>query len=127
MSDFNEELQDNKGKITCDRNILLSIISLATKEINGVASLADTFLMKLKKTFCKSDSTGVKLKFLANGSLCVDIFVKIYSGNNVPDLAYRIQDNVKNSITSMVDMHLAKINIHVVGVEFKIEEEQKKI
>ena len=29
----------NKGKITLDRNILVSIIDLATKEINGVESI----------------------------------------------------------------------------------------
>ncbi len=123
MSQLYNELQEDKGKITCDRNILLSIISLATKEISGVSSLQDSFSMKLKKLFSKSDSTGVKLKIAQNGQLIIDVFIRIYSGNNVPDIAYRVQDNIKNNIVSMVEMRVNKINIHIVGVDFKAEEQ----
>lgn len=123
MSQLYNELQEDKGKITCDRNILLSIISLATKEISGVSSLQDSFSMKLKKLFSKSDSTGVKLKIAQNGQLIIDVYIRIYSGNNVPDIAYRVQDNIKNNIVSMVEMRVNKINIHIVGVDFKVEEQ----
>ncbi len=123
MSQLYNELQEDKGKITCDRNILLSIISLATKEISGVSSLQDSFSMKLKKLFSKSDSTGVKLKIAQNGQLIIDVYIRIYSGNNVPDIAYRVQDNIKNNIVSMVEMRVNKINIHIVGVDFKAEEQ----
>lgn len=124
MAEFYNELQEDKGKITCDRNILLSIISLATKEISGVSSLQDNFAMKFKRLFSKSDSTGVKLKVSSNGQLVIDVFIRIYSGNNVPDIAYKVQDNIKNNIVSMVEMRVSKINIHVVGVDFKSEEQQ---
>ena len=122
MSQPYSQLQEDKGKITCDRNILLSIISLATKEISGVSSLQDSFSMKLKKMFSKSDSTGVKLKIAQNGQLIIDVYIRIYSGNSVPDIAYRVQENIKNNIVSMVEMRVNKINIHIVGVDFRAEE-----
>lgn len=121
MAESYNELQENKGKITCDRNILLSIISLATKEISGVSSLQDSFAMKFKKFFTRADSTGVKLKVSSNGQLVIDVYVRIYSGNNVPDVAFKVQENIKNNIVSMVEMRVGKINIHVVGVDFKEE------
>ena len=121
MSELYNDLQENKGKITCDRNILLSIISLATKEISGVSSLQDSFAMKFKKIFTRADSTGVKLKVSSNGQLIIDVYVRIYSGNNVPDVAFKVQENIKNNIVSMVEMRVGKINIHVVGVDFKEE------
>lgn len=124
MAEFYNELNEDKGKITCDRNILLSIISLATKEISGVSSLQDSFTMKVKKIFSKADSTGVKLKVATNGQLIIDVFIRIYSGNNVPDIAYRVQENIKNNIVSMVEMRVSKINVHVIGVDFKTEEQQ---
>lgn len=123
MAELINDLNEDKGKITCDRNILLSIISLATKEISGVASLEDSFCMKLKKLFNKSDSTGVKIKVSKNGQLVVDVFIKIFSGINVPDIAYKVQENIKNNIVSMVDMRVSKINVHIVGVDFKTEEQ----
>lgn len=36
-----DEDNRNKGKITLDRNILVSIINLAAKEINGVESVCN--------------------------------------------------------------------------------------
>ncbi len=123
MTQLYSELGEDKGKITCDRNILLSIISLATKEISGVSSLQDSFSMKLKKLFSKSDSTGVKLKIAQNGQLLIDVYIRIFSGNSVPDIAYRVQENIKNNIVSMVEMRVNKINIHIVGVDFKTEDQ----
>ena len=124
MADLINEIQEDKGKITCDRNILLSIISLATKEISGVSRLQDSFLMKLKKFFTKADSNGVKLKITQNGQLVIDVYVRIYRNNNVPDIAFRVQENIKNNIVSMVEMRVSKINVHIVGVDFNTEEKQ---
>ena len=50
------------------------------------------------------------------------MFIRIFSGINVPDIAYKVQDNIKNNIVSMVDMRVSKINVHIVGVDFKTEE-----
>lgn len=125
MAEFYNELQENKGKITCDRNILLSIISLATKEISGVSALVDKRFMKLKKLISKSHTTGVKLKRVGNGQLVIDVYIKIFNRNNVPDIAYRVQENIKNNIVSMVEMRVSKINVHIVGVDFIAEEQQQ--
>lgn len=123
MAEMNNGLQVNNGKITCNKNILQSIISLATKEISGVASMQDTFSMKLKRLVNKSDSTGVKIKFSTNGLLTIDVYVRIFSGNKVPEIAYKIQENIKNNIISMVDMRVNRINVHIIGVDFKEEQD----
>lgn len=109
---------NNKGKISCDRKILLSIISLAAKEISGVSELVDTPTTKLKRIINKNDSKGVKLKVLPNGKLIIDVYLKVFNGCSVPDISFRVQENIKNNITSMVDMKTGKINVHIVGVDF---------
>lgn len=113
-----EEGISNKGKITCDRKILLSIISLAAKEISGVSELVDTPATKFKRIINKNDSKGVKLKILPSGKLIIDVYLKVFNGVNVPDISFRVQENIKNNISSMVEMKTGKINIHVVGVDF---------
>ena len=37
-------------------------------------------------------------------------------GYSVPDVAYRVQENIKNSLNSMVGIKPGKINVHVSGV-----------
>ena len=111
----------NKGKITCNKNILLSIINLATKEISGVAALTNKFKNPIAKLFSKKGFDGVKVNFDQNGNLFVDVYIKVYNGFSIPDIAYRVQGNVKNNIASMVDMKASKVNVHIVDVEFKEE------
>ncbi len=111
----------NKGKITCNKNILLSIINLATKEISGVASLTNKFKNAFAKLFSKKDFDGVRVSFNQNDELIVDVYIKVYNGFSIPDIAYRVQENVKNNIASMVDMRASKVNVHIVDVEFKEE------
>ena len=113
-----EECVNNKGKITCDRKILLSIISLAAKEISGVSELVDTPSTKLNRIVNKNDSKGVKIKILPSGKLIIDVYLKVFNGVSVPDISFRVQENIKNNISSMVEMKTGKINIHVVGVDF---------
>ena len=57
-----------------------------------------------------------------NGSLTVDVYINAYVGESVPDLAYRVQENIKNNLSSMVDIKTTKVNIHVMDVVAKIED-----
>lgn len=117
----NQAKGNNKGKITCNKSILLSIINLATKEIAGVDSLCENFASGIKKLFSNNVSEGVKVEYLNDG-VKIDIYIYIEYGYNVSDVAHRVQENVKNSISSMIDVKLNDINVHVMGVSFKEEE-----
>jgi uncharacterized alkaline shock family protein YloU len=110
-----------KGKITCNRSILLSIINLATKEICGVSALACSLKTKVQSVFSNNKNPGVRIHFNTNGSLAVDVYIRIFYGYSVPEIAYKIQENIKNGIAAMVDMKTAKVNVHVMGVDFEAE------
>ena len=122
MGEEKDIIARNKGKITCNRNILLSIINLATKEICGVSRLSPNFKSKIVNLFAKNKNEGVSIRFNPNGSLFVDVYIRIYYGYSVPDLAYKIQENIKNGIAAMVDMKTTRVNIHIMGVDFEKEE-----
>ena len=118
--ELNEEIysnKSNKGKVTCNKNILLSIINLATKEIAGVSSLCDNFGSGIKKLFSNNYANGVKIEYGKNG-IVIDVYVIVYEGYSVPDIAYKVQENIKNGISSMLDVNIDKINVHVQGVDF---------
>lgn len=105
----------NRGKVDINRDILLSIINLAAKEINGVEKLTNSYLPLVKRPF-KSKTEGVAIKFEANGTIKVDIYMVVKNGYSVPDIAFRVQENVKNSLNSMVGLKPGKINVHVMDV-----------
>lgn len=118
--ELNEEIysnKSNKGKVTCNKNILLSIIDLATKEIAGVSSLCDNFGSGIKRLFSNNYANGVKIEYGKNG-IVIDVYIIVYEGYSVPDIAYKVQENIKNGISSMLDVNIDKINVHVQGVDF---------
>lgn len=109
--------KSNKGKVTCNKNILLSIVNLATKEIAGVASLCDNFGSGIKKIFSTNYTNGVKVAYGKNGVI-VDVYINVYDGYSVPDIAYKVQENIKNGLSSMLDTEIDSINVHIQGVDF---------
>lgn len=112
--------KNNKGKVSCNRNILLSIVNLAAREIDGVSSLCENFSSSIKKIFSNNYTNGAKISYTDDG-VVVDIYLNIWYGNSVNDVAYRVQENVKNGISSMMEVKVNSINVHVLGVEFKPE------
>lgn len=123
MTEERDIIAANKGKITCNRSILLSIINLATKEICGVSRLASSFKSKISNFFTKNNNEGVSVRFNPNGSLAVDVYIRIFYGYSVPDIAYKIQENIKNGIAAMVDMKATRVNVHIMGVDFETNEQ----
>lgn len=111
------------GKLTCNRNILYSIISLATNEISGVAGMNKNSKCFLLKLFQNKNFNGIKIKYNANASIFVDVYIDVYSNISVPDICFKVQENIKNSIQSMVDIKATKINVHIVDVVINKEEE----
>lgn len=120
---LNEEMysnKQNKGKVSCNKNILLSIINLATKEISGVSSLCDNFGGGVKKLFSNNYTNGVKIEYGKNG-IIVDVYINILQGYSVTDIVYKVQENIKNGISSMMDVKIDSINVHVMSVDFSGE------
>lgn len=112
-----------KGRVTYNRDIVLSVINLATKEIVGVSSLVANFSSALQRWFGRNNYyEGVKISY-ANDTMCVDVYLNVYYGYNVSEIAYRVQENIKNSLASMIEMKIDRINVHVLGVEFPKQEE----
>lgn len=107
-----------KGGLKVDNKVLASIVALATKEINGVSELFESLENKVKNVFNKGYVPGVDVKFAENGNLHVDVYIKIYHGFSVPDISYKIQENIKNSVATMISSPVKVINVHIAGVDF---------
>lgn len=106
-----------KGNVTYGSNIVLSVINLATKEIAGVSSIVTKFSSMLKRWFSNNYYEGVKVTYNKN-AMNVDVYINVCFGYNVTEVAYRVQENIKNSLSGMIDIKINRINVHVLGVEF---------
>lgn len=111
---------EKSGKISYSSGIVSGIVSLAVSEINGVAILSNgkkSFLKRVSKT---DKREGIKIDYEGDG-MYVDVSIKVYYGYSVPDIAFRIQENIKKSVESMTNFKIANVDVHVLGVIFDVE------
>ena len=109
-----ETLKDN---VTYKKNVVISIVSLATQEINGVASISRNSVSAIKSAFSKNINRGIIVDF-ENNLVNIDVFVNVKFGYSVRDIAFRVQENIKSSVESMTEFKVMAVNVHVVGVTF---------
>lgn len=118
MIENDKQLDDkfsyDKGVVKKD--IIKSIVTLATKEINGVACV-DKPTNKFCSLFTDNKDRGVKVTKSKDG-LIVDVYIKVYSNTQVNELAWRIQENIKTAIQTMIDVKVKAVNINVMNVDF---------
>ena len=110
-----------KGNVTYGSDIVLSVINLATKEIAGVSSIVTKFSSVLKRWFSNNYYEGVKISYNKN-AMNIDVYINVCFGYNVTEVAFRVQENIKNSLSGMIDVKINRINIHVLSVEFPKDE-----
>ena len=110
-----------KGNVTYGSDIVLSVINLATKEIAGVSSIVTKFGSALKRWFSNNYYDGVKVSYVKN-AMTVDVYINVCFGYNVTEVAFRVQENIKNSLSGMIDIKINKINVHVLSVEILKDE-----
>ena len=93
-----------KGKITYNSDIVSGIVVLSLQETEGIELVP-------------SKSKGIKVCFEKEG-VFVDISVIAHYGYSVPELAYRIQQTIKQMVESMTKYKIVKVDVHVQGVVF---------
>lgn len=99
-----------------NKSMVVSIVSLATKEIQGVIDVYQPKRLTLKKLFDKNVGKGVRIKY-TNLGILIDIYVVVSTDCEVSDVVYRVQQNVKNSITSLLPIKIKAINVHIMDAD----------
>lgn len=125
------EIPEDNGEGVCSIKIapevVATIAGTATSEINGVAGMCNTLAGGIAEIFGakKNSSKGIKVEMKENSTV-IDLYVVVDYGIRIPELAWEIQENVKNSVETMTGLTVEKVNIHIDGISFKKSEAEEK-
>ena len=108
---------NNFGQVKISNDVVATIAGLAALEVEGVETNT-TFTDKILK------NNGVKIQIEEEVSL--DVMVMIDYGVSIPEIALKIQENVKNTVETMTGLKVSQVNIHVQGISFKKEKAEKE-
>ena len=107
----------NIGKITISDDVIATIASKATCEVEHVCSLSAGIGSNITDLLgVKNFNKPIKIESSEEGSI-IDIYVDIEYGAKIDKVGYEIQSNVKSAVEEMTDIHVLQVNVHVKGVK----------
>lgn len=123
--ELTEESSQNNSSVKISADVVATIAGVATTEIEGVAGMCTSFAGGIAEKFGgkKSLTKGIKASITDNSTI-IDLYVIVDFGVRIPELAWEIQENVKNSVETMTGLKVEKVNIHIDGISFKKSELQ---
>ncbi len=126
VEEIAEEPIDESGNIKIANDVVATIAGIAANEIEGVAGMYTGIAGGIAEFLGgkKNPAKGVKVEITGNNAV-IDLYIVVAYGKRIPELAWEIQENVKNSVESMTGLNVEKVNIHVDGVSFEKEKKEK--
>lgn len=104
------------GKIEVAPQVLEIIAGIAASSVDGVARMRGSFASSVNELFGRKErGKGVKLTFEGD-DLIADVYVYLDYGVAVPQVAMAIQEQVKQQLLVMTDLHVRDVNVHIEGV-----------
>lgn len=114
---------DEGDQIKIDLQVLEVILGISAQKVDGVARMRGGLKSGLSRVFGREDrGKGVAVSVDEDGELTADVYVYLKYGVNVPAVAGKIQEALKQQLTQMTDMNLKSIDVHVVGLVFPEDE-----
>lgn len=124
-----KEQQTGLGSIRIADEVVKIIAGLAATEINGVVGMSGGVVGGIAEMLGRKNmSKGVKVD-VGEREAAVDMFIIIEYGTRIPDVAAKIQENVKKAIETMTGLSVIEVNINVQGVAFsnEVREEDTRV
>lgn len=114
---------DEGDQIKIDLQVLEVILGISAQKVDGVAGMRGGLKSGLSRVFGREDrGKGVAVSVDEDGELTADVYVYLKYGVNVPAVAGKIQEALKQQLNQMTDMNLKSIDVHVVGLVFPEDE-----
>ena len=114
---------DEGDQIKIYLQVLEVILGISAQKVDGVAGMRGGLKSGLSRVFGREDrGKGVAVSVDEDGELTADVYVYLKYGVNVPAVAGKIQEALKQQLTQMTDMNLKSIDVHVVGLVFPEDE-----
>lgn len=112
-----QDSQDSKVRISDE--VVAAIASVAASQVQGVAAMSGNLVGDIGNVIMgkKSGGRGVRVSS-AEKEVTLDLYLNVKYGARIPEVAYKVQENVKKSVEGMTDLKVLQVNIHIQGISY---------
>jgi len=120
------EKEEKLSPVKISDDVIAICAANATLKTVGVADLSSGFSDTLSKNLLGRDPmyTGIKVDQNDEG-ITIEVYVLVEYGTKIPEVAWDIQENVKNAINEMTELYVNAVHIHIQGVIATEEKDDK--
>jgi uncharacterized alkaline shock family protein YloU len=112
-----DESRTDFGTVRIHKKVIASISSLAAAEIEGVKRVGGDFKSGLLELIGKKNLAAINVEITKSDEVKVEIPLVIKYGYNIPDVANKVQENVRNNLEKMTNLSIKDVNISVQAIE----------
>lgn len=107
-----------KPSVQIAHEVIGSIAAIAASEVEGVSGMTGSLVGGLtemlgKRNFAKGVKTEVK-----DNQVAIDLYLVVKYGSRIPEVAQKVQEQVKHRVESMTGLFVSQVDIHIQGVSF---------
>lgn len=103
------------GNVRISNDVIATVAKMAALEVDGVAGINTGIMNRIARFFGIKTAKGIKI-FLQEGEAKVDLAIIVDYGANIPEVAWRVQENVKKRIEQMTGIFVQQVNVYVQGI-----------
>lgn len=103
----------DQGEIRIHHQVIAAIARLAALKVPGVAALSPFLAQGLVRLFGKpADNAGIRVTLQERG-VVIDLFVVVEMGARIPQVAWQIQNDVRQAVEQMTGKNVRAVNVVV--------------
>ncbi len=92
------------------------IAGLAATEVAGVAGMSGGIAGGIAEMLGKKNlSKGVKVQ-VGEKETAIDVYIIVEYGTRIPEVAWNVQESVKEAVETMTGLSVLEVNINIQGV-----------
>lgn len=109
--------QSEVGIIKISDEVIAIIAGLAASEIKGIVSISSGKVEEWTHKFSgkKNIAKGVKVN-VEGESAVIDLLLTVEYGIRIPEVAEKVQSNVKKTVESLTGLIVDKVNVNVMNI-----------
>ena len=128
-----QTVKTDLGEINITKETIGSIVSLNLADVKGVVGnrksiikeITDMLRGDVSKNETEEADRNLKVEIKDNKPL-INLYIIIKYGVRIPDIAWDIQNRVKEVLLKKLDMEINEIDIHVQGIQFPKKSQSRK-
>lgn len=99
--------------------VVETIVSIAIREVEGVASVGAPGVGGLRAVF-SNKSTGQGIDIVANDddTLTVSVRIDVYYGTVLPKVAEAVRAAVADAVTTQIGLTVSCVDVYIDGIQF---------